>query len=136
VKPPRWPAIWMLGAGQCVYWGILYYAYAVLLVPMRAEFGVSQAMIAGAFSVGLGISAWLAPSVGRRLDRGDGPRLFRAGAIAAGRNRCPDKLGRHRGAAKIVKVGDQGVGLAALVKLAGDGLGGEPIGPSGSALKE
>lgn len=83
MSAPRWPAVWLLGAGQCVYWGILYYAYAVLLVPMRDEFAVSEATVAGAFSAGLAVSALLAAVVGHRLDRGDGLRLFRGGAVAA-----------------------------------------------------
>ncbi|HSX62594.1 MAG TPA: MFS transporter [Tahibacter sp.] len=79
----RRPAIWMLGAVQCVYWGILYYAYSVLAVPMRSELGATTAGIAGAFSLGLGVSAALAARVGRRLDRGEGSRLLLGGASAA-----------------------------------------------------
>lgn len=83
MNAPHRSAVWLLGAGQCVYWGILYYAYAVLLVPMRDEFAVSQSVVAGAFSLGLAVSALLAATVGHRLDRGDGLRLFRSGAVVA-----------------------------------------------------
>jgi predicted MFS family arabinose efflux permease len=81
MNPVRWPAVWILGAGQCVYWGILYYAFSVLLVPMRDELGVSNAVVAGAFSVGLGVSALLATTVGRRLDAGRGTWLLHIGAL-------------------------------------------------------
>ena len=77
----RWPAIWVLGAGQCVYWGILYYAFSVLLVPMREEFGASNAVVAGAFSAGLAVSALFAPPVGHWLDQGHGTLLLRGGAL-------------------------------------------------------
>ena len=26
-------AVWAIGLGQCVNWGVLYYAFGVLLVP-------------------------------------------------------------------------------------------------------
>jgi len=77
-----WPAIWLLGAGQCAYWGILYYTFSVLLVPMREEFAASNAAIAGAFSAGLATSALLALRVGHWLDRGHGAALMRLGALA------------------------------------------------------
>jgi len=79
----RWPAVWILGAGQCVYWGVLYYTFSVLLVPMRAEFGASAAAVAGAFSAGLGVNALLASRIGQCLDAGKGTGLLRYGAIAA-----------------------------------------------------
>lgn len=78
---PRRAAIWALGAGQCVYWGVLYYAYAVLMVPMQAAFGASMQMVAGAFSLGLGVNALIAPVVGRWLDRGHGIAAMRAGTL-------------------------------------------------------
>ena len=27
-------AVWAIGLGQCVHWGVLYYAFGVLLVPI------------------------------------------------------------------------------------------------------
>jgi hypothetical protein len=79
----RAPVVWMLGLGQCVYWGVSYYAFSVLLVPMRVELGVSDAALAGAFSLGLGMNALLSVMVGHWLDRGHGPRLLRFGALSA-----------------------------------------------------
>jgi len=80
--PPSRSVIRTLGAAQCVYWGILYYAYAVLIVPMRVEFGTSEAVIAGAYSLGLLVCALLAVVAGRRFDRGQGVAWMRAGAHA------------------------------------------------------
>ena len=54
-----------------------------MLVPMREEFGVSEATVAGVFSVALAVSASSAPAVGRRLDRGDGVVLLRWGGWGA-----------------------------------------------------
>lgn len=80
----RWPAVWILGAGQTVFWGIAYYTFSVLLVPMREELGASSAVIAGAFSVGLGMAAMVATHVGRWVDAGHGVALMRGGALAGG----------------------------------------------------
>lgn len=76
-------AVWLLGAAQCAYWGILYYGFAVLLLPMREELGLSETLLAGAFSVGLGVWALCGPAAGARVDRGQGPLLLGGGALAA-----------------------------------------------------
>ena len=33
-------AIVALGIGQCVNWGVLYYAFGVLLVPLERDLGI------------------------------------------------------------------------------------------------
>jgi MFS family permease len=76
-------AIWLLGAGQCVYWGMLYYGFSVLLVPMVSEFHTSRAIVAGAFSAGLLVMALIAPQVGRWIDRDHAARVMLAGAAIA-----------------------------------------------------
>ncbi|MEO7323562.1 MAG: MFS transporter [Dokdonella sp.] len=68
---------------QCLYWGALYYAFSVTLHPMSETFHVSETSIAGAFSTGLLVMAFAAPSVGRALDRGEGTQLMRWGALLA-----------------------------------------------------
>src|SRR4051812_21380848 len=73
-------AIWLLGAGQCVYWGTLYYGFSVLLEPMAHELQTSRARVAGAFSVGLLVMALAAPQIGRWVDRDHAARVMRAGA--------------------------------------------------------
>ena len=35
--------MWVLGAGQCIYWGVPYYTFSVVFVPMREKFNVSDA---------------------------------------------------------------------------------------------
>lgn len=83
MSTPRPSAVAVLGAAQCVYWGILYYAFSVLMVPLRNALGATDAAIAGAFSMGLAISALLAPRVGRWLDQGQGAAVLRSGALVA-----------------------------------------------------
>jgi len=77
-------AILALGAAQCVNWGVLYYAFGALLLPMQRDLATSPPVVAGAFSVGLLVSAAAAPAVGRFCDAGKGPSLMRAGALVAG----------------------------------------------------
>lgn len=76
-------AIVVLGGGQCVYWGVLYYAFAVLQLPLAATLHASPAQIAGAYSLGLAITGLMAPIIGRGLDRGAGVALMRCGPPAA-----------------------------------------------------
>lgn len=75
--------MWWLGASQCVYWGLLYYGFAVLLLPMQAGLGLHRTGVAGAFSVGLLLAALSAPRIGRWLDAGHAAAVFRAGAALA-----------------------------------------------------
>jgi MFS family permease len=83
VTGARRRAVWVLGACQCVFWGVLYYGFSVLLQPMELDFGVSRAAIAGAFTAALLITAFAAPLVGRWIDRDRAPTLFRCGAALA-----------------------------------------------------
>jgi MFS family permease len=76
-------AVIALGLGQCVNWGVLYYAFAVLLLPVEAELGTERWIVTGAYSLGLLLSAIAAPTVGRWSDRDHGWRLMRVGGYAA-----------------------------------------------------
>jgi MFS family permease len=59
---------WTLGWTELVSWGILFYAFSVLLVPMQNELGWSAGVITGAYSLAILISGLLAPWVGRWID--------------------------------------------------------------------
>jgi MFS family permease len=63
-----WKMAWTLGWTELVSWGILFYAFSVLLVPMQDEFGWSAGTITGAYSFAILISGFLAPWVGRWID--------------------------------------------------------------------
>jgi MFS family permease len=70
-----WAIVAVLAVTETVSWGILYYAFAVFLVPMQHEFGWSRTALTGAFSVALATSALAAFPVGHWLDR-HGPRAL------------------------------------------------------------
>jgi MFS family permease len=76
-------AIWAIGVGQLVNWGVLYYAFGVLLVPLERDLETPRWLVAGAFSLGLLISAIAAPAAGRLADRGQGPVVMQAGGLVA-----------------------------------------------------
>lgn len=74
-----------LSVTESVSYGVLGYAFAVLLVPMQRELGWSRTTLTGAYSLALGISALTGLLVGRLLDRpGGSPRaLMTAGSALA-----------------------------------------------------
>ena len=69
-----WTIVWTLAVTETVSWGILFYAFAVFLVPMQHELGWSTPEITGAYSLALLVAMAASPPVGRWLDRA-GPRL-------------------------------------------------------------
>src|SRR5688572_26690919 len=71
-------AVRLLGLCQCVLWGVLYYSFSVLLVPMEHGLALSRTAVASAFSLGL-----LAMAIAGRLS-GDGS--------VAGMRRAPSGL--------------------------------------------
>ncbi len=73
----------VLAVTQTVGYGVLFYAFAVLLTPMAAELHTSSAMITGAFTVSILASAAAAIPIGRWLDRHGGRLLMTCGSIAA-----------------------------------------------------
>jgi MFS family permease len=76
-------AIWAIGCGQLVNWGVLFFAFSVLLIPLEDAFAAPRWLVAGAFSLGLLVSAAAAPMVGRLADRGQGPAVMQAGGLLA-----------------------------------------------------
>lgn len=76
-------AVVALGIGQCVNWGVLYYAFAVLVLPLERELGVATWVVTGAFSLALLMSAAMAPTIGRWGDRDRGALVMQVGAASA-----------------------------------------------------
>jgi MFS family permease len=70
-----WLLVVTLGITETITWGVLYYAFAVLIRPMGAELGWSLGAISGAFSLALLFNGLTAIAVGRWLDH-HGPRLL------------------------------------------------------------
>jgi predicted MFS family arabinose efflux permease len=69
-----WTIVWTLAVTETVSWGILYYAFAVFLVPMQTELGWSTPQITGAYSLALLVTMILSPPLGHWLNR-SGPRV-------------------------------------------------------------
>lgn len=64
-------------------WGVLYYAFAVLLLPVQRELQLPPWAVTAAFSSALLMSAVLAPVMGRWNDRGHALRSIGTGGGAA-----------------------------------------------------
>ena len=82
VRTRAWAITGALAVTETVSWGILYYAFAVFLVPMQRDLGFSAAQLTGAFSVALLVSAVAGVAVGRHLDRFSPRPLMTAGSVA------------------------------------------------------
>lgn len=68
-----------LGVAELISWGVLIYAFSVLLVPMRSELGWTDAQLSTAYAAGLLVSGLAAVPVGRWLDRHDPHALMATG---------------------------------------------------------
>src|SRR5947209_2323304 len=64
-------------------YGVLFYAFGVLLVPMERGLGWSRASLSGAFTLALLVAAALTLPVGRWLDRHSPRPLFLLCSVAA-----------------------------------------------------
>ena len=77
-----WGIVGALSITETISWGILYYAFAVFLLPMQRELGYSAAQLTGAFSLALLVSAVAGIAVGRHLDRQSPRTVMTAGSVA------------------------------------------------------
>lgn len=77
-----WIAI-TLAVTETISWGVVYYAYTVIITSLEAEFGWSRAQVTGAFSLALLISGGMAVPVGYWLDQHGARWLMTAGSVAA-----------------------------------------------------
>ncbi len=78
-----WIQVWMLSFTELVSWGILYYAFSVLIVPMGNDLGWTRVEMTAAFSVGGLISGLFGIPVGRWVDRHGARALMTVGSIGA-----------------------------------------------------
>jgi MFS family permease len=75
-----WAIVAALAVTETVSWGVLYYAFAVFLVPMQRDLGWSKGELTGAFSLALATAALAAFPVGRWLDRHSPRSLMTVGS--------------------------------------------------------
>jgi MFS family permease len=77
-----WLMVSGLGVTELVSWGVLVYAFSVLVVPMRAELGWSMAALNAAYATGVIISGLLAIPVGRVLAARGARGVMTTGTVA------------------------------------------------------
>jgi len=75
--------VWTLALAQMLSWGSLFYPFALLLVPMERELGLSRAQSSLAFSLALLAEGLLAYPVGRLIDRAQGRWVMAGGSVLA-----------------------------------------------------
>ena len=78
----RWVILSTLSVTETISWGILYYAFGILLAPMEREMGWSRAQSTAAFSIALLVSACFAVPAGRWVDRGGARLMMTLGSCA------------------------------------------------------
>jgi len=85
-RPNLYYGWWMvitLAITETISWGVVYYAYSVIITALEGEFGWSRAQVTGAFSLALLISGGMAVPVGFWLDRHNARWLMTVGSVAA-----------------------------------------------------
>lgn len=78
-----WWIVAALAATQTVGYGVLYYAFAVVLHPMAGDLHASTATVTGALTASVLAGAVMALPVGRWLDHHGGRALMTTGSLAA-----------------------------------------------------
>lgn len=78
-----WWMVIALAITETISWGVVYYAYSVMITTLESEFAWSRAQVTGAFSLALLISGGMAVPVGFWLDRHGARGLMTMGSIVA-----------------------------------------------------
>ncbi len=78
-----WVQIWIISFTELVSWGILYYAFSVLIVPMGNDMGWTRVQMTAAFSVGGLVAGLCGIPVGRWVDLRGARALMTAGSVLA-----------------------------------------------------
>ncbi len=78
-----WYIALALAVTETVSFGVMFYAFSVLITPMEAELGWTRGQLTGAFSLSLLISGIIAIPVGHWLDKHGARLLMTAGSIGA-----------------------------------------------------
>jgi len=80
---PGWHMVWTVSATCTVAYGVLFYAFAVFVVPMREDLGATTGQLSGALSLAIAVNGLAAIWVGKHLDR-HGARWLMAGGSLLG----------------------------------------------------
>jgi MFS family permease len=81
LSDPRWRRVGVLAFTETISWGILYYTFSVLLVPMQEALGAGRAELSTAFSLAIVARALSAPAAGAWVDRHGVRSLMTGGSI-------------------------------------------------------
>jgi MFS family permease len=81
---PGWRMVWVLAVTAAISYGALFYSFAVMVAPMRADLGASTAELSGALTASLAITGLAAVPAGRWLDRHGARGLMTSGSVVAG----------------------------------------------------
>jgi MFS family permease len=79
-RSPSRPLVGALAITQTVGYGVLFYAFSVLLTPIATDLRTSTATVTGALTTSIVVAAAAAIPVGRWLDRHGGRALMTAGS--------------------------------------------------------
>jgi predicted MFS family arabinose efflux permease len=83
VSPPGRGIVPALAVTQTVGYGVLFYAYSVLLVPLSRELNASTVVVAGALTANIACAALLGVPIGHLLDRGYARLVMTTGSVLA-----------------------------------------------------
>jgi len=75
--------VWPLAAAQTLLWAGAFYLFPSLLGAWERDLGWSKTELTGAFTTALLLSAFIAPVVGREIDRGHSHALFPTATLLA-----------------------------------------------------
>ena len=74
--------IWALGISQFISIGTVFYSFALLAPGVSRDFAVPPPPLFAILSLGLALSGFASPWIGRTVDRIGGPRVLVAGSFA------------------------------------------------------
>lgn len=76
--------VWLLAAGQTLGYCCLFYSFAALILSLEADLGWDKRLFALGPMLAIGVSAVLAPLMGRQVDEGRGQGFLLGGAVLGG----------------------------------------------------
>jgi MFS family permease len=76
--------VWLLASGQTLGYACLFYSFAALILSLEADLGWDKRLFALGPMLAIGVSAVLAPVLGRQVDEGRGQILLIGGAAVGG----------------------------------------------------
>lgn len=77
-----WRIVAVLAITETVSWGILYYAFAVFLLPMQHELGFTRTTMTGAYSLAVLLTGLVGVPLGRWIDRHGARASMTTGSLA------------------------------------------------------